>query len=69
MDRWGRERVVNTEVEGWGVGGLVTAKGDGLKGLETVSEEERMEFEHLGGQCWKEMEELREEWERRLRIG
>jgi 3-keto steroid reductase len=28
-----------------------------------LTEEARAEFEILGGQCWKQMEEMRSEWE------
>ncbi len=73
MDWTGEERVMRTEVEGWGFGGKV---GDGQKGgmrkgrrrgVEGLREGERETFEELGRRCWEEMEGLREEWERRLR--
>ena len=51
----GKERVKRTVVDGW-----VDEKGD------PVAKEERLGFERLGKQCWESMEELREEWERRL---
>lgn len=53
VTRWGKEIVRRTEVEGWGEGG---ERGGG----------ERETFEEAGRSCWKEMEELREQWEERL---
>ena len=47
----GRERVVRTYAEGWGLGG---------------ESEERDELEELGLRAWSEMEALRKEWEERL---
>lgn len=73
VDWTGEERVMRTEVEGWGFGGKV---GDGQKGgmrkgrrrgVEGLREGERETFEELGRRCWEEMEGLREEWEGRLR--
>ncbi|KAI1909198.1 3-keto-steroid reductase [Ophidiomyces ophidiicola] len=69
-DRSGREKVVCTEVEGWGFGGVVGAPqldGDRTRmrkrGAVDLTAEEKIEFEELGRKCWKEMEELRVEWD------
>lgn len=68
----GDERVARTEVEGWGYNGVegevppgsVTA---GLfRGRKALTKERREEFEEIGRKVWKEMEDMRIEWERRL---
>ena len=72
---WGNERVVRTEVDGWGYGGGV--EGGEAKQAERdrkgrrpdrqeLTEESKVAFEELGRTCWREMEELRVEWEGRL---
>jgi 3-keto steroid reductase len=80
-DWWGEERVSRTEVGGWGWNGEMDG-GEGAKREDGVTErrkgrkrgtvdltrEAREEFEVLGGKCWKEMEELRVEWEERLGV-
>lgn len=70
--------VKKTEVPGWGWEGKVEdAKADttlgylaktvGRKsGSVDVTEDQIVEFEALGAQCWKRMEELRHEWEKIL---
>lgn len=81
-DWWGECRVMKTEVEGWGWDGSVEPRkelknekgerGAGRKivgrksGAKDLTEEQRVEFEQLGVDCWKEMERLRGEWEARL---
>lgn len=69
-DPWGRERVARTEVEGWGWGGIVEKGTKGRKGRRRgatdLTEIDKAEFEELGRTCWKEMEMLREEWEKRV---
>ncbi|KAG9637173.1 3-ketosteroid reductase-like protein, partial [Aureobasidium melanogenum] len=73
-DVFGNERVVRTEVAGWGWGGMVGEKADGKmrlsanrwRGQKDVTKESREEFEVLGQRVWREMEELRETWEKRL---
>ncbi|CAD0109107.1 unnamed protein product [Aureobasidium uvarum] len=73
-DVFGNERVVRTEVGGWGWGGKVGEKADGKmrlsanrwRGQEDVTKESREEFEVLGQRVWREMEELRETWEKKL---
>lgn len=70
----GHERVARTETEGWGYcgrvgevpGGSVTGKTGRWKGMRVTGKEEREDFEVTAGQVWREMEELREEWEGRL---
>jgi 3-keto steroid reductase len=57
VNRLGEERVRKSPVEGW-----LDDKGRLVK-----SESEKVEFEELGRECWKRMEELRGEWEERLR--
>ena len=71
VDRWGNERVVHTEVDGWGYQGNVE---DVCKhpawsrrpGAVDLTQEARDAFEDEGRRCWEEMEELREEWERQM---
>ncbi|KAI9838256.1 MAG: hypothetical protein M1819_005523 [Sarea resinae] len=69
-DRLGRDRVMQTEVEGWGYGGSVgdtDGNSQGRRpGVKNLTAEERESFEELGRECWQEMEGLREEWELRL---
>lgn len=73
-DRSGNERVLKTDVPGWGWNGTV----EETKGCEQrigrrkngvdVTKEMREEFEVLGGKCWKQMEDLRREWEGVLKV-
>lgn len=74
----GDERVARTETEGWGwsgrpgevPSGSVTGSTGRWRGMNVTGNEEREEFEVAGRAVWKEMEALREEWERRLgRVG
>lgn len=70
----GDERVIRTEVSGWGWGGRVGEVPDGglrsakgrWRGMRTVSKESREEFEETGRKVWRAMEELRVKWESRL---
>ena len=68
----GEERVMRTEVEGWGVGGRVGGQTGSVKGrmrgMEELDEEGRVKFEELGRTCWEEMERLRSEWDKRLEV-
>lgn len=72
VDGMGRERVMRTVVEGWGLGGRM---GEGeLKGrkgtrreFREVGREEREGFEEVGRDAWREMEALRVLWEERMR--
>jgi 3-keto steroid reductase len=64
----GDERVMKTEVEGWGWDGQVEeANGERRKGRKKgavdLTKEAREDFEVLGAKCWTQMEELRKEWE------
>lgn len=70
-DVFGNERVVRTEIEGWGFGGELGAVpslslSTNRKGAENATKESREDFEEVGRRCWLEMEELRAEWEKRL---
>ena len=71
-DALGRERVRRTEVDGWGYGGRILeerhygSRGR-RRGVKDVTKEDKEEFEELGRVCWKAMEQLRVEWEGRLR--
>lgn len=69
---FGNERVARTEIEGWGFGGDSGGEvpSGGLrtkrKGYRVSTKEGREEFEEEGRRAWREMEELRVEWEKRL---
>jgi 3-keto steroid reductase len=68
-DFWGQERVERTEMPGWGWGGKLgeykrTGRDPFAKDLTEKSQDRFLE---TGRECWKEMERLRIEWERRLR--
>ena len=76
-DFWGECRVKKTEVDGWGWEGKVEEmralkqehKLRGRKpGVADVTEERLVEFKELGANCWKTMEELREQWENRVDV-
>ncbi|KAK5131634.1 hypothetical protein LTR08_000761 [Meristemomyces frigidus] len=68
------ERVARTEVGGWGFGGKigkvpagsVTGTKGRYRGLQDTNEVSRQQFEEDGRRLWREMEELRVEWEERL---
>ena len=72
-DAMGHERVMRTEVEGWGLGGRFgEEKGRGTRiggrrGAQKLTREGREHFEELGRECWRQMEGLRVEWETRLK--
>jgi len=76
-DVFGNERVVRTEMEGWGYGGEGgsrnasrlpgTLSSSKRKGYVGTTKESREEFEIAGQKAWREMEALRQEWERRLK--
>ena len=70
-DMFGADRIMRTEVEGWGYGGVIGSERQfGPKGRRRgavdLTEEQREAFEKLGVQVWEEMELLRREWEQRL---
>lgn len=74
VDWRGRERVTRTEVEGWGFGGVVGdvehwGRRARKRGVVDLTEEERQNFELVGRDSWKSMEELRVEWEELLSEG
>jgi 3-keto steroid reductase len=74
-DAGGNERVKKTEIDGWGWDGQVRSESDSerkkgrRKGAIDLTKEAREDFEILGANCWKEMEILRQEWEKILGIG
>ena len=83
-DRLGRSSVKMTEVEHWGWQGTMEDReslaSDTSRGLQRklvgrktgapyMTKERREEFEVVGAECWKRIENLRIEWEERLRIG
>ncbi|OQE23006.1 hypothetical protein PENSTE_c009G02493 [Penicillium steckii] len=68
--RWGQESVASTETEGWGHGGVVgmnVVDADRnrrrKRGATELTLEKKENFEELGRQCWKQMEDLRIKWE------
>jgi 3-keto steroid reductase len=70
-DVYGNERVVRTEVEGWGYGrelgyvpsgSIASRRQDSMK----TTQETREDFESQGTKVWREMEEMRVDWEKRL---
>lgn len=71
----GNERVIRTEVEGWGWAGVVGQMPDGgmringgrEPGAKMLGREDREGFEELGALAWGAMETLRTEWMERLR--
>ena len=73
-DVGGNERVRRTEVDGWGWDGDVGGASEGerkkgrRKGAVDLTKEAREDFEILGGKCWKEMEDLRKDWEEVLGV-
>lgn len=71
VDRWGNEKVVRTEVDGWGMRGLVEDASryptSGRRpGALHLTREAREGFEETGRECWREMEDLRVAWETRM---
>ena len=70
-DFWGEERVRRTEVEGWGFGGKVGAEAKfgrkaRRKGTGDLTQKELEEFQDLGVECWRAMEQLRVDWMEKL---
>ncbi|KAJ5086566.1 3-ketosteroid reductase [Penicillium alfredii] len=68
--RLGVESVACTEIDGWGYGGVVgrpVVEADRCRrrkrGAVDLTREERENFEELGRKCWKQMEELRIQWD------
>lgn len=67
--RFGSPRVFCTETDDWGYGGVVGTpvieadrKRQRRRGAEDLTAETKENFEDLGRQCWKQMEELRIKW-------
>jgi len=73
-DRSGNERVLKTDVPGWGWDGTVEKAREGpprigrKKNAVDVTKEAREDFEVQAGKCWKQMEDLRIEWEAILKV-
>jgi 3-keto steroid reductase len=72
-DRWGSPRAVKTDVEGWGLDGSGMAidwwgkNGWGrMRGAKDATREDVESFVEEGAKVWREMEQLRVEWEERL---
>lgn len=73
-DRLGNPVVANTELDGWGYGGVVdrppVVPEDRTRrrkrGMKIQTPEDRLQFEELGRRSWQYMEELRVEWDRLL---
>ena len=70
-DVFGNERVVRTEIDGWGFGGELGYVPSGSvaakrPGYQATTREMREEFEEQGRSVWREIEEMRVEWEKRL---
>ena len=73
-DRAGHERLMRTVVEGWGLGGRMgegelTRRKGVRPGTHEVTRDDREDFQELGRNCWRQMEELRIEWEAKLQEG
>ncbi|RDL39595.1 Uncharacterized protein BP5553_03935 [Venustampulla echinocandica] len=70
----GEERVMKTEVPGWGWDGSIDSEHDGKrrKGRKRdavdLTKEAKEDFEILGVKIWGQMEALRREWERILGV-
>jgi 3-keto steroid reductase len=73
-DTRGAERVMKTEVPGWGWNGQIEGGVDEerRKGRKRdavdLTKEAREDFEIMGAKCWGKMEELRNEWEDTLGV-
>lgn len=66
----GSDSPVSTEVDGWGHGGVVgsaVVEADRARrrkrGVVDLSADEKVRFEELGRECWRQMEELRICWD------
>lgn len=62
--------VTRIKVSGWGYGGVVgtpVVEADRhrrrKRGAMDLTSEDKEKFEELGRQCWKQMEELRIQWD------
>ena len=72
VDFWGKEQVLRTEVQGWGVNGKIQDDRDAHRrgrpqGVENLTQQAREQFEVEGAECWRQMESMREEWEEILK--
>jgi len=65
----GSERVMMTEIPGWGWNGEIESSVDEARrkgrrrNAVDPTKEAKEDFEIMGGKCWAKMEELRKEWE------
>ena len=66
----GCERPACTEVDGWGYGGVVgpavteeDQRRRRKRGAVDLTQEQKEEFEAVGRECWRKMEELRIQWD------
>lgn len=71
--RVGDNYVANTEVDGWGFGGVAgspildqDAKLRRKRGMKVATPADRLHFDDLGRRCWQQMEDLRIKWEKLL---
>ena len=73
-DQRGNERVLKTDVPGWGWNGTVEAAKEGeqrigrRKNAVDVTKESREDFEVQAAKCWRQMEDLRKQWEGILKV-
>jgi 3-keto steroid reductase len=72
-NRWGSPRAAKTEVEGWGLDGSGSPLdwwGNGswgrIRGAKEATREDVETFVEEGAKVWRQMEQLRMEWEERL---
>ena len=72
-DRWGTDMIMKTDVQGWGVDGSGTpvdwwnkGKFGRMRGAKDATREDVETFVEDGAKVWREMEQLREEWDRRI---
>jgi 3-keto steroid reductase len=65
----GSERVMMTEIPGWGWNGEIESSVDEARrkgrrrNAVDPTKEAKEDFEIMGGKCWAKMQELRKEWE------
>ncbi|KAG9245688.1 hypothetical protein BJ878DRAFT_500353 [Calycina marina] len=68
-DRGGNERVIHTDVPGWGWDGTLEGAAEGKnrigrrKTAVDLTKEAREDFEDMAAKCWRQMEDLRKMWE------
>ncbi|KAL2823910.1 hypothetical protein BDW59DRAFT_173200 [Aspergillus cavernicola] len=69
----GVNKPASTELEGWGYGGIIgpaVVDEDRYRrrkrGMVDLTREKKEQFEDLGRECWRRMEELRKQWDELL---